>query len=98
MSRKSLPGLSQAVYAWPTPLCFGACHSPDVVVCNLCHVLVGSVGVVNPPFASVIYKGILSFVSCSDVRLKGITLEEGWIWYELPRTVKENWNVMEEQD
>lgn len=31
------------------PLCFGARHSPDVMVCNLCHVLVGSVGVVSLP-------------------------------------------------
>lgn len=29
------------------PLCFGARHSPDVMVCNLCRVLVGSVGVVR---------------------------------------------------
>lgn len=49
MRRMSLSGLSQVVYAWPTLLCFGVCHSPDVVVCNLCHVLVGSMGVVHLP-------------------------------------------------
>lgn len=51
----------------PTPPCFGARHSPDVVVCNLCHVLVGSAGVAHLPFTSVIYKGVLSV---SDAGLK----------------------------
>ncbi len=47
----------RAVSAQPAPPCFGARRSPDVVVCNLCHVLVGKRGCCSPPFTSVIYSG-----------------------------------------
>lgn len=39
---------------------FVAGHSPDVVVCNLCHVLVGRVGVVHLPVRLWFTEGLLS--------------------------------------
>lgn len=95
--RKSL-----AVCARPTPACFGARHSPDVVVCNLCHVFVGSVGVVHLPLHLwFMGGGALSAVWHSHAGLKRITSEENWSvaeergkWEEWRRKrLKITWNV-----
>lgn len=57
---------------------FVAGHSPDVVVCNLCHVLVGRVGVVHLPVRLWFTEG---FLSARMLDLQGWWRKSG-VWQE----------------
>lgn len=60
---------------------FSAGHSPDVVVCNLCHVLVGRVGVVHLPVRLWFTEGLLS---AGTLNLQGRWRKSG-VWQERER-------------